>query len=79
MRTCLLLCAIALWACDRQLQGNGVIREGDWKLIEHLETGKAELYNLSRDVSERNDDRANATQSLDIFFKVGKPLLNRKK
>lgn len=31
------------------------IRRGNWKLIEHLETGSAELYNLSADIGERND------------------------
>jgi len=31
------------------------MRRGEWKLIEHLETGKAELYNLRRDVGERKD------------------------
>lgn len=32
-----------------------VIRKGDWKLIENYETGKYELYNLSMDVSEREE------------------------
>ncbi|MEM1227279.1 MAG: sulfatase [Planctomycetota bacterium] len=31
------------------------VRRGDWKLIESLETGDAQLYNLSNDVGERND------------------------
>ena len=28
---------------------------GDWKLIEYFDTGKVELYNLSRDPGEKND------------------------
>ena len=41
------------------------IRRGDWKLIEFLETGDIELYNLRGDISEENNlaesepDRAN--------------------
>ena len=31
------------------------IRVGDWKLIEHYETGKRELYNLSKDLGEQHD------------------------
>lgn len=31
------------------------IREGDYKLIEHYETGKIELYNLTADLSETTD------------------------
>ncbi|MCK9507687.1 MAG: sulfatase [Pigmentiphaga sp.] len=31
------------------------IRQGDWKLIEFFETGKTELYNLKKDISETND------------------------
>lgn len=31
------------------------LRNGDWKLIEFYEEGKAELYNLREDVGERND------------------------
>ena len=33
----------------------GVIREGDWKLMEFFETGKRELYNLRDDVGETTD------------------------
>jgi len=41
------------------------VREGDWKLIENFDDGSVELYNLARDLSEKNDlaeqmpDRAN--------------------
>jgi arylsulfatase A-like enzyme len=31
---------------------SGVIRSGDWKLIEHFESGDIELYNLGSDLSE---------------------------
>ena len=33
----------------------GAIREGDWKLIESFDTGKMELYNLAKDVGEKNN------------------------
>jgi arylsulfatase A-like enzyme len=33
----------------------GAIREGDWKLVEHYEDGRAELFNLARDVGESED------------------------
>ena len=33
----------------------GAMREGDWKLVEHFEDGKAELYNLAQDNSEKHD------------------------
>jgi arylsulfatase A-like enzyme len=44
----------------------GAVREGDWKLIEFFEDGRAELYHLKEDVGEKNDlaaaqpDRARA-------------------
>ena len=34
---------------------SGVIRAGDWKLIEAFETGELSLYNLADDISETND------------------------
>jgi arylsulfatase A-like enzyme len=34
---------------------SGVIRAGDWKLIEAFETGQLSLYNLARDIRETND------------------------
>ena len=34
---------------------SGVIRAGEWKLIEAFESGKLSLYNLSRDIGETND------------------------
>jgi arylsulfatase A-like enzyme len=33
----------------------GAIRKGDWKLIEFFDSGEKELYNLSEDISEKND------------------------
>lgn len=30
----------------------GAVRNGEWKLVENLETGKTELYNLEGDISE---------------------------
>ncbi|MHC4327423.1 MAG: sulfatase-like hydrolase/transferase, partial [Planctomycetota bacterium] len=33
----------------------GAIREGDWKLIEFFEEGLLELYNLKRDIGEKNN------------------------
>jgi arylsulfatase A-like enzyme len=33
----------------------GAIRMGDWKLIEFLEDGRLELYNLKDDVGQKND------------------------
>lgn len=34
---------------------SGVIRAGDWKLIEHFETGRTNLYNLAQDIGETQD------------------------
>jgi hypothetical protein len=36
-------------------QPGGIIREGDWKLIEFYETGRMELFNLAKDPSETTD------------------------
>lgn len=33
----------------------GATRQGDWKLIEHYENGKLELFNLKEDIGEKND------------------------
>ena len=33
----------------------GVIRAGDWKLVEYFESGETELFNLKNDPSEEND------------------------
>ena len=34
---------------------NGVIRDGDWKLIEWYEDNALELYNISQDIGEQNN------------------------
>jgi arylsulfatase A len=31
------------------------MRDGDWKLIEHLEDGRVELFNIAQDIAETND------------------------
>ncbi len=33
----------------------GAIRDGDWKLIEFFDTGERELYNLKKDIGEKNN------------------------
>jgi arylsulfatase A len=33
----------------------GIVRAGDWKLIEHYEDGRLELFDLSRDPGEKTD------------------------
>ena len=33
----------------------GAIRSDDWKLIEFFDTGKVELYNLAKDIGEKNN------------------------
>jgi len=38
------------------------IRRGDWKLIEWLEDGRAELFNLAQDLGEKNDLAAKEPQ-----------------
>jgi arylsulfatase A len=34
---------------------SGAVREGSWKLVEHYDTGQAELFNLGKDPSEQRD------------------------
>src|SRR5256886_3322930 len=36
-------------------QPAGAIRDGDWKLIEHYEDGRVELFDLAKDISETTD------------------------
>jgi arylsulfatase A-like enzyme len=36
-------------------QPAGAIRDGDWKLVEHFEDGRTELFNLRNDISEATD------------------------
>ena len=42
---------------------NCAIRKGDWKLIYSYKTGKKELYNIPRDIGEKNDLAARYPQS----------------
>lgn len=37
------------------LDGQSAIRIGDWKLVENLNTGSIELFNITNDLSEEND------------------------
>jgi arylsulfatase A-like enzyme len=47
------------WHCPHYMnQGSqpaGAIREGDWKLLEHYEDGRCELFNLADDPGERTN------------------------
>ena len=52
------------WHFPAYLQGSGgtwrttpagAVRKGQWKLIEFFEDGRIELYNIDRDISEKND------------------------
>jgi arylsulfatase A-like enzyme len=36
-------------------QPAGAIRDGDWKLVEHYEDGRTELFNIATDISEATD------------------------
>jgi arylsulfatase A len=36
-------------------QPAGAMRDGDWKLVEHYEDGRLELFNLARDIGETNN------------------------
>jgi len=51
----------------------GVIREGDWKLIEFYEDNRIELYNLKRDPSERtNLARREASRARSLQSKLAR-------
>ncbi len=45
----------------------GAIREGNWKLIAHYDTGRVELYDLSKDIGERHDI---ATDHVDLVSQL---------
>jgi arylsulfatase A len=50
----------------------GAVRVGDWKLVKNFETGKTELFDLKKDISEKNDlTRKNPEKSkeLDVLLK----------
>ncbi|MCY3000436.1 MAG: DUF4976 domain-containing protein, partial [Planctomycetota bacterium] len=42
------------WSSNR-VRPYGVVRAGDWKLIEHYEDGRLELFNLAKDIGETTD------------------------
>lgn len=50
----------------------GVIRHGNWKLIEYFETGELELYNLKDDISEGNNLAQQNPQKRDELFAMMK-------
>jgi arylsulfatase A-like enzyme len=43
-------------------QPAGAMRDGDWKLIEHYEDGRLELFNLAKDIGETNNLAAREPQ-----------------
>ena len=45
----------------------GAIRADDWKLIEHYEDGRIELFNLANDPSEEHDLAAQETRRVNIL------------
>src|SRR5262249_9958192 len=50
----------------------GAVRDGDWKLIEHYEDGRVELFNLARDVGEtRNLAQAEPKRAADLKARLG--------
>ena len=49
----------------------GVIREGDWKLIEYFEDGRLELFNLAEDIGEkRNLAKSNPEKAKEMHDKI---------
>jgi arylsulfatase A-like enzyme len=49
----------------------GIIRDGDWKLIEWFEDHSLELYNIREDLSEKNDQaKANPTKTAELHAKL---------
>ncbi len=49
-----------------------VIRRGDWKLIENIEDGSLELYNLKDDLGERNNLSEKSPQKRDELYRAMK-------
>jgi hypothetical protein len=41
---------------------SGAVREGDWKLVEHYDDGRLELFDLARDIGEKDDLSAKEPQ-----------------
>ena len=50
----------------------GVVRHGEWKLIEYFEDGALELYNLREDPSEKQNRSAEKTQVRDELHRLMK-------
>lgn len=49
----------------------GVIRDGDWKLLEFFEDGHKELYNLKDDLSEKNNmAKSNPKKTEELYRKL---------
>lgn len=52
---------------------SGVIRSGEWKLLENYETGKVSLYDLSTDLGETDDlSDKQPTKVAELFAKLKK-------
>ncbi|MGI9443198.1 MAG: aryl-sulfate sulfohydrolase, partial [Rubripirellula sp.] len=50
---------------------SGVIRDGDWKLIENFETGELQLFNLATDIGEsQNVAQQNAELTANLLAKL---------
>ena len=47
----------------------GAVRMGDWKLIERFEDGRVHLYNLQKDIGERNDLAADQPRRVNRMLK----------
>lgn len=47
----------------------GVIRDGDWKLLEFFEDGHKELYNLKSDLSEKNNLAASNPKKTEELYR----------
>lgn len=55
------------------------IRQGDWKLVYSMRSGKKELYNLKNDIGESNDLTAQYSEKLKTLAALlGKQLRDRK-
>ena len=58
---------------------SGAVRAGHWKLLEHYETGRLELYDLEADIGERTDlvsERPDKTRQLHNLLKIWRSRCN---
>jgi len=46
-----------------------IIRQGDWKLIKRYDTGRREVYNLAKDIGEKNDLAGDMPEKVDQLDK----------